>query len=88
MSTILRARRKGISVSSILISGKTVSTAIRVSLIVGTILNMINQGNHLIALDFDAINIPKFILNYIVPYSVSTYSSLMMRLKMRLDGEC
>jgi len=54
-----------------------VATAVRVSLSVGTVLNLINQGSALYART--GISWPKIALNYIVPYCVATYSAAAMR---------
>ena len=51
--------------------------AIKVALIVGIILNLINQGDALVQLQFRNINWLKFILTFFVPYGVSTYSAAM-----------
>lgn len=50
-----------------------VRAAIRVALVVGTILNLINQGAHLL----DGVPLSWFhvLLNYLVPYCVSSYSA-------------
>ena len=57
-----------------------------VALVVGTILNLINQGDTLLAghrLDF-----AKLALTYAVPYLVSTYGAVSFRLHaVRGDGE-
>jgi hypothetical protein len=45
-----------------------------VALVVGTILNLINQGDALFGLH--AINSTKIILTYLVPYAVSTYGAV------------
>lgn len=53
--------------------GSTVKRAIRVGLIVGTVLTAINQGDALLAgagLDW-----VKVVLTYLVPYSVSTHGT-------------
>ncbi|MDI1309314.1 MAG: nitrate/nitrite transporter NrtS [Methylotenera sp.] len=47
--------------------------SIKVSLIVGTILNLINQGEHF--LSDGSISYAHLIMNYLVPYLVSTYSA-------------
>ena len=55
-----------------------------VALIVGTILNLINQGDALLTgrpLDF-----AKLALTYLVPYFVSTYGAVSYRLHTREDG--
>lgn len=52
---------------------KRVKTAIFISIIVGTILTLINQGEAFLG---DAqINYFKLVLTYIVPFCVSLYSS-------------
>ncbi|MDE2229455.1 MAG: nitrate/nitrite transporter NrtS [Alphaproteobacteria bacterium] len=48
-----------------------------VALIVGTILNVINQGNTL--LNDGNINLTKILLTYAVPYCVATYGAVSFR---------
>jgi hypothetical protein len=49
-----------------------------VALIVGTILNLINQGDALVAgMPIDGV---KLLLTYLVPYCVSTYGAVSYRL--------
>jgi len=48
------------------------------SLIVGTILNLINQGDALVG--GAALNVTKLLLTYVVPYCVSTYGAVSYRL--------
>ena len=50
--------------------------AIRVALIVGTILMAINQGDVLLSGQLTALVASKIVLTYTVPFSVSTYSAL------------
>ena len=49
-----------------------------VALIVGTILNLINQGDKLIA--GQHLDLTKMTLTYVVPYFVSTYGAVSLRL--------
>lgn len=60
-----------------------VVAAVKVALVVGTILNLINQGGRLL----DGLPPSWFhvVLNYLVPYCVSTYSAA--RNEMRRDEE-
>lgn len=51
--------------------------AFRISMIVGSILAVINHGDHLIRMDLDAQRLAKILLTYLVPYCVSTYSSVL-----------
>jgi hypothetical protein len=50
-----------------------------VALVVGTILNLINQGDAL--LDATPINWFKIILTYFVPYAVCTYGAVSFQLR-------
>ena len=63
MKYLLRAAR----------SRKVVLNALRVSLVVGSILNLINQGSAL--LSGSGVSWPHILLNYVVPYCVSSYSA-------------
>jgi hypothetical protein len=54
--------------------------ALVVALVVGTILNLINQGGAILA--GGPIDLPKFLLNYVVPYCVSTYGAVSYRLHL------
>lgn len=49
-----------------------------VALIVGTILNLINQGDAMLA--GMPLDIAKLLLTYLVPYCVSTYGAVSFRL--------
>ena len=49
-----------------------------VALIVGTILNLINQGD--IFLSGQRLDFTKLLLTYVVPYMVSTYGAVSFRL--------
>ncbi len=54
------------------LSGPVRVRAIKVALVVGTLLNLINQGDTLLAGTF---NLAKILATYLVPYCVSTYSA-------------
>ena len=49
-----------------------VGAALRVATVVGTVLNLINQGPSFIA--GDGLSWMHVLLNYLVPYCVATYS--------------
>ena len=51
-----------------------------VALIVGSVLNLIHQGGALLA--GGPVDWPKFLLNFVVPYCVSTYGAVSYQLKM------
>ncbi|MGC8531718.1 MAG: nitrate/nitrite transporter NrtS [Acidiphilium sp.] len=60
------------------IAGEVPRRSLMVALLVGTILNVINQGDQLVA--GDKINFIKIILTYIVPYCVATYGAVSYRI--------
>ena len=55
-----------------------VLTAIKVAIVVGTVLALINHGPALLALELSSQQIVQIALTYLVPYGVSTYSSVKM----------
>ncbi len=65
-----------------------VKDAIIISIIVGKVLNLVNQGDVLFTFDFEMISPPKLILTYFVPYFVSTYSSVKTKLSFNFEEEC
>ncbi len=60
-------------------SAQIVIRSIKVALVVGTLLNLINQGDLLLNMNFDKINYIKLGLTYCVPYMVATYAGAMVR---------
>lgn len=59
------------------VSGGVPRRALLVALVVGTILNLINQGDALFT--GGPLDLAKLLLNYIVPYCVSTYGAVSYR---------
>ena len=55
-----------------------VLTAIKVALVVGTVLALINHGPALLTLELSRQQMLQIALTYLVPYGVSTYSSVKM----------
>lgn len=55
---------------------KVMKAALKISLIVGTILVMINHGNAILNLDIQTERLIQIGLTYLVPYCVSTYSAV------------
>jgi len=68
----------------IAVSKSIVTRAIKVSLIVGTALNLINQGDVLTSLDVQNLSLVKFFLTYLVPYSVTTYTATAMKVEFQI----
>jgi hypothetical protein len=67
------------------VQSRVVVGALKVSLVVGTVLNLINQGDHLMA--GEGIQWGRLLLNYVVPYCVSTYSAARMAVLQRASGD-
>lgn len=62
-----------------------VHTAVRVALVVGSLLNAINQGQRLVA--GEGVILWQVVLNYVVPYCVSTYSAARLELRRQQERE-
>jgi len=66
MNLDIAAARRALGYAQILES-------LKVALVVGTVLNLINQGDALVA--FQHVEWGKLLLTYSVPFAVATYSS-------------
>ena len=64
-----------------LVKAQIVKSAVKVSLVVGTVLNMIYHDG--LMLDDGAISWLHVLLNYVVPYCVSSYSAAMNEIATR-----
>jgi hypothetical protein len=51
-------------------------TAIRISLLIGTVLALINHSPAIFSLTLSSQNVFQIVLTYLVPYGVSTYSAV------------
>lgn len=56
----------------VMLSPRICGNSLRVSLVVGTVLNVINQGEHLLA--GQGVMMGHAVLNYLVPFLVASYS--------------
>jgi hypothetical protein len=61
---------------SVALSRTVVVRAIKVALLVGTILALVNHGDKLLSMSLSSGDWFKVILTYLVPYGVSTYSAV------------
>jgi hypothetical protein len=61
------------------VSDGTPGRALQVALVVGTILNLINQGEAM--LSKGEVHFGKALLTYLVPFVVSTHGAVMARLR-------
>jgi hypothetical protein len=57
----------------------TVSMALRVALVVGSVLNLINHFDVLLGAPFGTTTIVQMLLTYVVPYCVSTHGQVWGR---------
>lgn len=57
-------------------TSKIIIPAIKISLIVGTLLAMINHSTAIVEMEVDMKRLFQIILTYFVPYCVSTYSAV------------
>jgi len=55
---------------------EVVHNAVKVSLVVGTLLAIINHGDAIMHMEMPAQTALKIVLSYLVPYCVSTYSAV------------
>lgn len=55
--------------------------AAKMGLVVGTLLNCINQGECLVNMEFDKLQVGKFLITYTVPFFVSLYTSTIFKLR-------
>jgi len=57
---------------------RTTIQAIKIAIIVGTILNIINQGDYIFNMSFEKMNFFKMGLTYLVPFFVSSYTAMIL----------
>ncbi|NCN89532.1 MAG: hypothetical protein GW936_08880 [Gallionella sp.] len=63
-----------------------VINALKIALVVGTLLNLVNQGENM--LHGATIEWGHLLLNYLVPYCVASYSAAKNELELRESDEC
>lgn len=69
------------------LSRRIAINALRIALVVGTVLNLINQGEAIFA--GGMISWPHVLLNYLVPYCVASYSAAKNELNREMvKPEC
>lgn len=69
-----KAGKKGFM--TLALSSQVSFGALKVSIVVGTLLVFINHGDKLISMSFVYADILKILLTYLVPYCVSTWSAV------------
>mgnify|MGYP003126684306 CR=1 FL=1 len=61
---------------AIAFSAQVVPRALRVALVVGTLLALINHGDSILSMSMGGEDMVKVALTYLVPYGVSTWSAV------------
>jgi hypothetical protein len=61
---------------SLALSRLVLIRAIKVALVVGTLLTLINHGDKILAMSLTGKSLIQILLTYLVPYSVSTWSAV------------
>lgn len=67
-------------VVSVALDRVVIVRAMKVALVAGSALNLINQGGKLVNLGFEELNYLKLSLTYFTPYVVSTFTAVHMQI--------
>lgn len=70
----------------IAMSRHIVINALKIALVVGSLLNLVNQGGNM--LHGVTISWLQLILNYLVPYCVASYSATINKIELRESNDC
>ncbi len=58
--------------------------AIKIAIVVGTILNIINQGDYIFHMAFEKINFYKLVLTYFLLFFVSAYTAVSISMMLKI----
>ena len=72
---------------SLIFSNQVYPTAVKIALIIGTILAFVNHYHAIFSLTFSTQTITQILMTYCVPYCVSTYSQISVILRNEKAGE-
>ena len=64
-----------------------IKQALKIAIFVGTVLNLINQGDYIFNMMLDKINYFKLVLTYFVPFFVSTYTAVSISLRLKIGDK-
>ena len=64
------------------LDAKVLFRSVKIALTVGSIYNLINQGDILLSGQFENLNYIKLTLTYMTPFFVSTYAATMAKMQM------
>jgi hypothetical protein len=62
-------------------------SSFKVSIVVGLILNLINQGALIIALNYSQINMLNVGLTFIVPFMVASYATVKSKMELKVGDK-
>lgn len=65
---------------------RSLNSSLKTAVVVGIVLNVINQGDHILSLRLDQINWIKFALTFLVPFLVATYASAVTKFQFRVGA--
>lgn len=68
----------------IVADGEVFAKALKIAFVVGTVLNLINQGDVLLSLQMQDLVWGKLLLTYCVPFLVSTYTAVTIGLEFKI----
>lgn len=68
----------------IAVKRSTIKRAITISILVGSLLNLINQGDFILSEDWSHLNFFKIALTYVTPFMVSVYSTTTALMKAKI----
>lgn len=85
IARLAAADRKRLPMHKALAKASVIRTAAHVSLVVGTCLNAINQGDEILA--GEPVSLGRIMLNYLVPFSVAAFSGARARQTARSMDE-
>lgn len=68
----------------IVADGTVFIKALKIAIVIGTILNLINQGDALVAFEMEKVSWGKLLLTYCVPFLVSTYTAISIGFEFKI----
>lgn len=77
VSRPIKMKQEDIDILAFATSRSVVRRALRVALFVGVILALLNHGDRILTGTLNSATILKIMLTFLVPYCVSTYSSVL-----------
>ena len=63
-----------------------ITDSVKIALIVGTMLSLINKFDTMVDFDFSLIDYFQILLNFIVPFSVASISRILYKKKLKEKG--